>query len=180
MTFWTRGRQPQQTAGAAISVILVTALILSMPLGFWVSRDCYSASLFPRFYIALAGAMIIGPMMAFLGPERSTAQRKKAVGLVGQVIAFGFFGFVAVWNWTTAVPRFAHGRILESTIPYAKVSGWKNCRFGVEFVDAGGAGTIRVCGPLWELPPGLENGTIHVREKVGTLGVYLIKIESVS
>ncbi|WP_152524422.1 MULTISPECIES: hypothetical protein [Ralstonia] len=123
--------------------------------------------------------MIIGPLFLHLCPETSSLPSKKAMGPVGQVIAFGLMGFFVTWNWATAIPRLSAGRMLTSQISYVQVPGWKNCRFGAEFADAGGAGTIRVCGPLWHLPSEPERGTIRVTEKVGGLGVYLLRIEPI-
>ncbi|ANH75486.1 hypothetical protein ACS15_4781 [Ralstonia insidiosa] len=36
---------------AAIGLSAMFILLLLFYLGFWVSRDCYAASLFPRFYM---------------------------------------------------------------------------------------------------------------------------------
>ncbi|CAJ0700429.1 hypothetical protein ACTHR6_25935 [Ralstonia holmesii] len=165
---------------AILGLSLLFLLLLSIYPAFLFARDCYAPSLFPRFYIALAGGVIVATLFAVLDFPKSDTSSKRRIDPVGQFICFALFGAFTTWTWATTIPRFTADRVVTAQAAFEKVRGAKSCHTAVQFVDPGGAGTIKTCASLWNLPSLPEHGTISVTEKVSTLGVYLVKIDLVT
>lgn len=154
--------------------------MLSIYPAFLFARDCYAPSLFPRFYIALAGGVIVATLFAILDFPKSDASSKRKIDPVGQFVCFALFGAFTTWTWATAIPRLTADRVVTTQVAFEKAPGAKGCHAAILFADPGGAGTIKSCASPWNLPSLPERGTITVIEKVSTLGVYLVKIELVA
>ncbi|WP_439893093.1 hypothetical protein ACS7SF_24600 (plasmid) [Ralstonia sp. 25C] len=165
---------------AILGLSLLFLLLLSIYPAFFFARDCYAPSLFPRFYIALAGGVIVATLFAVLDFPTTDTSSKRKIGPVGQFVCFALYGAFTTWTWATAIPRFTADRVATSQAAFEKVRATKSCHSAVQFVDPGGAGTIKTCASLWNLPSLPERGAISVTEKVSALGVYLIKIELVA
>jgi len=165
---------------AILNLTLLFCLLLSLIPGFIFARDCYAPSLFPRFYIALTGALVVGALFVIFEVQTPSPSPKRKIGPVGQFVCSALIGFLTTWNWATAIPRFTADQVVTTQAAFERVRGTKGCHTAVQFVDPGGAGTIKTCASLWNLPSLPERGTISVTEKVSTLGVYLVKIELVS
>lgn len=162
---------------AALSAAAFLVLLLLTGFGIHLSADCYAASLFPRFYIALAGGVVVGMMFTLIELQGQKPFPTKKRMPVEQFVCFGLVGFLAAWMWATALPRITSNRVLTSQASYVRVPGFKSCRYAIEFDDPGRAGTIRTCASLWGIYPVPQRGMIKVTEKVSLLGVYLVKIE---
>ncbi|WP_431068242.1 hypothetical protein [Ralstonia holmesii] len=94
-----------------------------------------------------------------------------------QFVCFGLVGFLAAWMWATALPRITSNRVLTSQASYVRKPEYKSCRYPIRFDGSGKAGTMQTCAALWDIAPVPERGTISFTEKVGALGIYLVKIE---
>ena len=63
---------------AILDLSLLFLFLLSVYPAFFLARDCYAPSLFPRFYIALAGGVIVATLFAILDfPTSDTSSRRK-------------------------------------------------------------------------------------------------------
>lgn len=164
---------------AALTAAALLVLLFLTGFGIYLSADCYAASLFPRFYIALAGGIVVGMAFTLIEHQGQKPFPAKKRMPVEQFVCFGLVGFLAAWMWATALPRITSNRVLTSQASYVRVPGFKSCRYALEFDDPGLAGTIRTCASLWGIHPVPERGTISVAEKASTLGVYLVKVELV-
>ncbi|MRS99458.1 hypothetical protein GJQ57_12470 [Ralstonia pickettii] len=165
---------------AILDLTLLFLFLLSVYPAFFLARDCYAPSLFPRFYIALAGGVIVATLFAILDFPKSDPSSRRKIGPVEQFVFFALYGAFSTWTWATAIPRFTADRVVTTQAAFENVRGAKGCHTAVQFVDPGGAGTIKTCASLWNLPSLPERGTVSVTEKVSKLGVYLLKIELVS
>lgn len=165
---------------AALTAAALLVLLFLTGFGIYLSADCYAASLFPQFYIALAGGVVVGMVFTLIELRGQKPFPTKKRMPVEQFVCFGLVGFLAAWMWATALPRITSDRVLTSQASYVRVPGFKSCRYALEFDDPGRAGTIRTCAALWGIEPVPEHGTISVTEKVSPLGVYLLKIELVA
>lgn len=165
---------------AALSAAAFLVLLFLVGFGIYLSADCYAASLFPRFYIALAGGIVVGTLFTLIELQGQKPFPSKKRMPVEQFVCFGLVGFLAAWMWATALPRITSNRVLTSQASYVRVPGYKSCRYAIRFDDPGKAGTIQTCAALWDIDPVPERGTISVTEKVSTLGSYLAKLELVA
>ncbi|MFZ3300494.1 hypothetical protein HZT44_15265 [Ralstonia pickettii] len=165
---------------AILDLTLVFLFLLSVYPAFFLARDCYAPSLFPRFYIALAGGVIVATLFAILDSPTSDTSSRRKIGPVEQFVFFALYGAFTTWTWATALPRFTADRVVTAQTEFTKVRGAKSCHWALQFVDPGGAGPIQTCASIWKLDALPERGTISVTEKVSKLGVYLVKIELVS
>lgn len=165
---------------AILNLSLLFLVLLSIYPAFIFARDCYAASLFPRFYIALIGGLIIATLFTITGAQTPSPSVRREFGPVEVFVFSALYGFLWTWTWATALPRFTADRVLTAQTEFTKVRGAKSCRWALQFVDPGGAGTIQTCASLWKLDALPERGTISVTEKVSALGVYLVKIELVA
>ncbi|CAJ0705215.1 hypothetical protein LMG19089_03784 [Ralstonia edaphis] len=162
---------------AALTAAAFLVLLFLTGFGIYLSADCHAASLFPRFYIALAGGIVVGMVFTLVelrGQKPFPAKKRMPVE---QFVCFGLVGFLAAWMWATALPRITSNRVLTSQASYVRVPGFKSCRYAIEFDDPGRAGTIRTCASRWGLYPVPERGTVSVTEKVSGLGVYLMNVK---
>ena len=165
---------------AILDLTLLFLFLLSVYPAFFLARDCYASSLFPRFYIAFAGGVIVATLFAILDFPKSDTSSRRRIGPVEQFVFFALYGAFTTWTWATALPRFTADRVVTAQTEFTKVRGAKSCHWALQFVDPGGAGTIQACASLWKLDALPERGALSVTEKVGTLGVYLVKIDLVS
>ena len=166
-----------KAAAGLVATFIVT--FTAMNLGFWLARDCYGAPRIQQFSISLIVALAVGALFLFLGLARPPSASTRSATPRQQATVFVIFWFTTTWNCVAAVPRFIADRTMTSQVAYMKVQGRKNCAFGIQFVDAGGAGTIEVCGPRWHLPSDPERGMLRVTERIGVFGVYLENVEAV-
>ncbi|MGN6260568.1 MAG: hypothetical protein ACTHNO_07540 [Ralstonia sp.] len=162
---------------AALYAAALLFLLFLLGFGIYLSADCYAASLFPRFYIALAGGIVVGTLFTLIELQGQKPFPTKKRMPVEQFVCFGLVGFLAAWMWATALPRITSNRVLTSQASYVRVPGFKSCRFAIEFDDPGQAGTIRTCASRWGLYPVPERGTVSVTERVSGLGVYLMDVK---
>jgi hypothetical protein len=165
---------------AILGLALLFLLVLSSYPALIFARNCYAPSLFPRFYIALAGGVIVATLFAVLDFPTTDTSSKRKIGPVEQFVCFALCGAFTTWTWATAIPRFTADREIIAQAAFEKVRGAKSCHTAVQFVDPGGAGTIKTCASLWSLPSLPDRGTISVTEKVSALGVYLVRIELIA
>lgn len=165
---------------AILNLSLLFLVLLSIYPAFIFARDCYAASLFPRFYIALIGGLIIATLFTIIDEQAPSPSVRRKLGPVEVFVFSALYGFLWTWTWATALPRFTADRMLTTQTEFIKVRGPKGCHAALQFVDPGGAGTIQTCGSIWNLDSLPERGTASVTEKVSALGVYLVKIELVA
>lgn len=165
---------------AILNLTLLFLVLLSIYPAFIFARDCYAASLFPRFYIVLIGGLIIATLFTITGGQTPSPSVRRKFGPVEVFVFSAQYGFLWTWTWATPLPRFTADRVVTAQTESTKVRGAQSCHWALQFVDPGGAGTIQTCASLWKLDALPERGTISVTEKVGTLGVYLVKIELVA
>ncbi|MFS2107744.1 hypothetical protein [Ralstonia sp. Ralssp135] len=161
---------------AALNAAALLFLLFLLGFGIYLSADCYAASPFPRFYIALAGGIVVGTLFTLIELQGQKPFPTKKRMPVEQFVCFGLVGCLAAWMWATALPRITSNRVLTSQASYVRVPGYKSCRYAIEFNDPGRAGTIRTCAARWGLYPIPEHGTVSVTEKVSGPGVYLMDI----
>ena len=162
---------------AALTAAAFLVLLFLTGFGIYLSADCYAASLFPRFYIALAGGIVVGMVFTLIELRGQKPFPTKKRMPVEQFVCFGLVGFLAAWMWATALPRITSDRVLTSQASYVRVPGFKSCRYAIEFDDPGRAGTIRTCASLWGIYPVPARGTVSVTERVSGLGIYLMDVK---